>query len=39
MAKLPGLVRRKMLTEGLPAVLDGLAGKSLTRPAGTLEPK
>jgi uncharacterized protein YndB with AHSA1/START domain len=39
MAKLLGHVRRKMLTVGLPAVLDDLDDNGVLRPASTLEPK
>ena len=39
MAKLLGRVRRKMLTVGLPAVLDDLDDDGVLRPASTLRPK
>ena len=39
MAKLLGHVRRKMLTVGLPAVLDDLDDDGALRPASTLKPK
>ncbi len=39
MARLLGRVRRKMLTVGLPAVLDDLDDAGRLRPASTLEPK
>ncbi|MGH3380869.1 MAG: SRPBCC family protein [Actinoallomurus sp.] len=38
-AKFLGRVRRKMLTVGLPAVLDDLDDNGALRPAGTLTPK
>jgi uncharacterized protein YndB with AHSA1/START domain len=39
MAKLLGRVRRKMLTVGLPAVLDDLGDDGALRPASSLKPK
>jgi uncharacterized protein YndB with AHSA1/START domain len=39
MARLLGYVRRKMLTTGLPAVLDDLDDDGVLRPASTLKPK
>ena len=39
MARLLGRVRRKMLTVGLPAVLDDLDDDGALRPASSLEPK
>ncbi len=39
MAKLLGHVRRKMLTVGLPAVLDDLGDDGALRPSSTLRPK
>jgi uncharacterized protein YndB with AHSA1/START domain len=39
MAKLLGHVRRKMLSAGLPAVLDDLDDNGVLRPASTLKPK
>jgi uncharacterized protein YndB with AHSA1/START domain len=39
MAKLLGRVRRKMLTAGLPAVLDDLGDDGTLRPSSTLTPK
>jgi uncharacterized protein YndB with AHSA1/START domain len=39
MAKLLGHVRRKMLSVGLPAVLDDLDDDGALRPASTLKPK
>jgi uncharacterized protein YndB with AHSA1/START domain len=39
MAKLLGRVRRKMLTAGLPAVLDDLDDDGALRPSSTLKPK
>jgi uncharacterized protein YndB with AHSA1/START domain len=39
MAKLLGHVRRKMLSAGLPAVLDDLDDHGVLRPASTLKPK
>ena len=39
MAKLLGRVRRKMLSVGLPAVLDDLDDDGALRPAGALRPK
>jgi uncharacterized protein YndB with AHSA1/START domain len=39
MAKLLGRVRRKMLSAGLPAVLDDLDNNGALRPASTLKPK
>ena len=39
MAKLLGRVRRKMLSVGLPAVLDDLDDDGALRPASTLRPK
>jgi uncharacterized protein YndB with AHSA1/START domain len=39
MAKLLGHVRRKMLSAGLPAVLDNLDDNGVLRPASTLKPK
>jgi len=39
MAKLLGRVRRKMLSVGLPAVLDDLDDEGALRPASTLKPK
>ena len=39
MAKLLGLVRRKMLRTGLPPVLDGLDENGALRPGSTLRPK
>jgi len=39
MAKLLGRVRRKMLSVGLPAVLDDLDDDGVLRPASTLRPK
>jgi uncharacterized protein YndB with AHSA1/START domain len=39
MAKLLGRVRRKMLSAGLPAVLDDLDDDGMLRPASTLKPK
>ena len=39
MAKLLGRVRRKMLSVGLPAVLDDLDDHGTLRPASTLRPK
>jgi uncharacterized protein YndB with AHSA1/START domain len=38
-AKLLGRVRRKMLSVGLPAVLDDLYDDGALRPASTLKPK
>lgn len=38
-AKFLGRVRRKMLTVGLPAVLDDLDDNGALRPASTLRPK
>src|SRR5258708_27175908 len=39
MAKLLGRVHRKMLSVGLPAVLDNLDDSGALRPASTLKPK
>jgi uncharacterized protein YndB with AHSA1/START domain len=39
MVKLLGRVRRKMLTVGLPAVLDDLGDDGALRPASSLKPK
>jgi uncharacterized protein YndB with AHSA1/START domain len=39
MAKLLGRVRRKMLSVGLPAVLDDLDDDGTLRPASTLKPR
>jgi uncharacterized protein YndB with AHSA1/START domain len=39
MAKLLGRVRRKMLSVGLPAVLNDLDDNATLRPASTLKPK
>jgi uncharacterized protein YndB with AHSA1/START domain len=39
MAKLLGRVRRKMLTVGLPAVLNDLGDDGVLRPTSTLKPK
>lgn len=39
MAKLLGRVRRKMLSVGLPAVLDDLGEDGILRPTSTLKPK
>ncbi|MGW3956999.1 SRPBCC family protein [Streptomyces sp. NPDC004752] len=39
MAKLLGAVRTKMLSQGLPAVLDALDGQGALRPDSTLRPK
>ena len=39
MAKLLGQVRRKMLSVGLPAVLDDLDDDGVLRPASTLKPR
>ena len=39
MAKILGNVRRKMLTVGLPAMLDDLDAEGHLRPASTLKPK
>ena len=39
MAKLLGRVRKKMLSAGLPAVLDDLDDEGKLRPASTLKPK
>lgn len=39
MARLLGSVRKKMLTAGLPAVLDDLDDTSALREAGTLRPR
>jgi len=39
MAKLLGRVRRKMLSVGLPAVLDDLDDHGALRAASTLRPK
>ena len=39
MAKLLGRVRRKMLSVGLPAVLDDLGDDGVLRPGSTLRPR
>jgi len=39
MAKLLGRVRRKMLSVGLPAVLDDLGDDGALSPASTLKPR
>jgi hypothetical protein len=39
MTQLLGHVRRKMLTDGLPAVLDDLDDNGTLRPASTLRPR
>ena len=39
MSKLLGRVRRKMLAEGLPAVLDDLDQDGNLRPGSTVRPK